>query len=175
MNMQSQNFTKLRPVVFVIYPDITLLDLAGPLQVFESCGYRGRADEPYETAIVSIDGGRIKTDTMLSIDSDPFSVWENRAIHTLVVVGGDGVYPALEDSHLIDGLTALIKQSSRVCSVCSGALLLAASGILNGKRAVTHWEDCAQLVERFPMVQGVVVLTLVVEYTSQASLIVKLA
>ncbi len=153
MNMQSQNFTKLRPVVFVIYPDITLLDLAGSLQVFESCGYRGRADEPYETAIVSIDGGRIKTDTMLSIDSDPFSVWENRAIHTLVVVGGDGVYPALEDSHLIDGLTALIKQSSRVCSVCSGALLLAASGILNGKRAVTHWEDCAQLVERFPEVK----------------------
>jgi transcriptional regulator GlxA family with amidase domain len=145
--------TKLRPVVFVIYPDITLLDLAGPLQVFESCGYRGRADEPYEIAITSPKGGRIKTDTMVSIDSEPFSTWTDRGIHTLVVVGGDGAYDALEDNHLIDGLKTLIKQSSRVCSVCSGALLLAATGILNGKRAVTHWEDSAQLVARFPEVK----------------------
>ena len=139
-----------RPVVFVIYPDIVLLDLAGPLEVFSWARHQGTGALAYETAITSAEGGRIPTDTVVSIDSEPIENWAHRQIHTLVIVGGDGAYASMHDEMLLDRVSALAEQSERVCSVCSGSLILAATGILNGRRATTHWEDCALLARSFP-------------------------
>lgn len=145
--------TVRRQVVFVIYPDIFLLDLAGPLAVFSWAKTRGAESLAYDVAIVSLDGGRVATDTAVTIDSDPLRNWADRRIDTLLIVGGDGAYEAMRDPRLVEQIGGLAARSDRVCSVCSAALILAAAGLLDGRRATTHWEDCALLAETFPKVR----------------------
>ena len=146
--------SKTKHVVFVVYPDIVILDLVGPLQVFTSANFYINSSNPaYETTIVSRDGGKIKTNTLISIETNPLAFWKRRSIDTLVVVGGMGAYTAAQDLPFVKMLTGLIKRSKRVCSVCSGAIVLAATGALNDRRAVTHWQDCNQLAQMFPQVK----------------------
>ncbi|MEO1456038.1 MAG: GlxA family transcriptional regulator [Pseudomonadota bacterium] len=136
-------------LVFVIYPEISLLDLAGPLQVFAWA--RCAMGQPgYEIAIVSRDGARVPSDTLISIDTDPIADWLDRPIHTLVVVGGDGVYSATEDEGFVAAIARMAAKSQRVCSVCSAAYFLAAAGLLSGRRAVTHWQDAEILQRDYP-------------------------
>lgn len=141
---------KSRHVVFVAYPDIVLLDLVGPLQVFTHAG----DSRAYQTHVVSHHGGRIPTNTVVPIGTDPLSDWlTGPLIHTLVIVGGDGAIPAARDVGFVEQVRQLANRAARVCSVCSGALVLAATGLLDGRRAVTHWEDCDQLANDYPAVQ----------------------
>ncbi|WP_299600053.1 DJ-1/PfpI family protein [uncultured Tateyamaria sp.] len=142
-----------RLVVFVVYPDVVLLDLVGPLQVFSHAPDSLTQRNGYECVVVSVDGGLIETNTVVSIPSEPISCLLNRSVHTLVVVGGDGAIPGMRDPKLGAAIKALAERAQRVCSVCSGALVLAATGLLDGRRAVTHWEDCRMLADEFPKVQ----------------------
>jgi transcriptional regulator GlxA family with amidase domain len=143
-------------VVFIVYPNIVLLDLAGPLQVFSHARKDVRSGPAYLTHVVSFDGGRTDTNTILAIDSDRLSDWlekhQDKPVHTLVVIGGDGALAAALNLPFVDQVRQLADQSRRVCSVCSGAFVLAAAGLLDGRRAVTHWEDCDHLAARFPTV-----------------------
>ena len=143
-------------VVFVVYPNIVLLDLVGPLQVFTHARKDPTSSSAYHTHVVSRSGGRITTNTVLEIDSDPIDVWlrapKDTSIHTLVVVGGDGAISAARDAVFLRQIRQLADRSMRVCSVCSGALVIAAAGLLDGRRAVTHWEDCDRLARDNPAV-----------------------
>lgn len=140
-------------MVFVVYPDIVLLDLVGPMQVFSHALDGETGANGYECAVVSFEGGTVRTNTVVPIPSEPMSRYLDRPIHTLVVVGGDGANAAMRDGALLERVTALSSAAKRVCSVCSGALVLAATGLLDGRRAVTHWEDCKTLDEEFPDVR----------------------
>ncbi|MEM9497346.1 MAG: GlxA family transcriptional regulator [Pseudomonadota bacterium] len=142
-----------RLVVFVVYPDIVLLDLVGPLQVFSHAPDPVTRAPGYECVVVSVSGEMTTTNTVVTIPSLPISSVKNRPIHTLVVVGGDGAIPGMRDAALVDSIRTLAQSGRRVCSVCSGALVLAATGVLDGRRAVTHWDDCRMLADRFPRVQ----------------------
>ncbi len=144
--------TPAKQVVFVVYPDIVLLDLVGPLQVFTHALREPGGPQAYATAIVSSKGGGVDTNTVLSIPTSPISDFIKRPVHTLVIVGGDGAYDAVHDTDLMTAITTIGARADRVCSVCSGAIVLAAAGFLNGRRAVTHWEDCRQLAEGYPKV-----------------------
>jgi transcriptional regulator GlxA family with amidase domain len=143
-------------VIFVVYPNIVLLDLVGPLQVFTHARYDLSSDAAYCTSVVSRSGGCIDTNTILPVESEPIEKWllksKNRPIHTLVVGGGDGAYDAVVDQFFVKQVKPLAEQSKRGCSVCSGALILAAAAVLDGRRAVTHWEDCEQLARDYPAV-----------------------
>lgn len=139
--------------MFVVYPDIVLLDLVGPLQVFSHAPDPVTQKTGYRCEVVSVDGGLIPTNTVVSIPSTPAAQLADRDIHTLVVVGGDGALQSMYDAQVIDAIQTLARGAHRVCSVCSGALVLAATGLLDGRRAVTHWEDCQMLAERFPNVR----------------------
>ncbi|WP_424969024.1 GlxA family transcriptional regulator [Dinoroseobacter sp. S76] len=142
-----------RRVVFLVYPNIVLLDLVGPLQVF-SHAYPPHSAEPgYECVVVSLPGGLVETNTVVAIPTQPAASITAEEIHTLVIVGGDGAIPAMEDPALTEMVRRLSKRAKRVCSVCSGALVLAAAGLLDGRRATTHWEDCDLLQRRFPQVR----------------------
>ncbi len=144
-------------VVFIIYPNIVLLDLAGPLQVFTHARKDSQSAPAYRTSVVSFQGGRTETNTLLKIDSDQLSDWlvvhRDIPVHTLIVIGGDGAIPATLDPAFINQVRQLADRSTRVCSVCSGALVLAAAGLLDGRRAVTHWEDCDHLAREYPAVK----------------------
>lgn len=142
-----------KQIVFVVYPDIVLLDLVGPLQVFSHAPNPATGRNGYACSVVSVDGGPIETNTVVDIPTAPVSSVLDRAIHTLIIVGGDGAIPGRHDAKLVDAITALAKGAKRVCSVCSGALILAATGLLDGRRAVTHWDDCKMLAEEFPKVK----------------------
>lgn len=156
MTSFSANVAKPREtaklVVFIVYPDIVLLDLVGPLQVFSHAPDPETKSNGYVCAVASIDGGMIGTNTVVSIPSEPVSDYLNREIHTLVVVGGDGAKAAMRDTRMLETVNALAESARRVCSVCSGALVLAAAGLLDGRRAVTHWDDCPTLEAGFPEV-----------------------
>ncbi|MEO1138933.1 MAG: helix-turn-helix domain-containing protein [Pseudomonadota bacterium] len=145
-----------KTVLFVVYPNIVLLDLTGPLQVFTHARRAGQSDPPYRTHVASLRGGAVSTNTILQINSDPLADWlgeaDAPAVHTLVIIGGDGVFDAARDPAMVAQVAQLAERATRVCSVCSGALLLAATGLLDGRRAVTHWEDCDHLASRYPAV-----------------------
>ncbi len=140
-------------MVFVVYPNIVLLDLVGPLQVFTHALKPSDRTHGYQTAVVSLNGGKVSTNTLVSIDTEPMSRYANRPVHTVVVVGGDGAYSAMHDPELVSAIGQMAASAERICSVCSGALILATAGLLDGRRAVTHWEDCDQLEDEFPAVQ----------------------
>lgn len=142
-------------VLFVVYPGIVLLDLVGPLQVFTHARRTPSSACAYKTHVASSEGGPVATNTILPIDSEPLSNWTGAhqpPIHTLVIVGGDGAIPTAKNKALVDQVRSLAERSTRVCSVCSGALILAAAGVLDGRRAVTHWEDCDALATQHPAV-----------------------
>lgn len=142
-----------KPVLFVVYPDCVLLDLVGPLQVFTHARTSPDTPNAYTTHVASTGGGRIATNTVVEIDSTALADWHDRPIHTLVIVGGDGVYPAVKNTRFVEQIKHLAQRAQRVCSVCSGAILLAAAGILTNRRAVTHWEDCDRLARDYPDVR----------------------
>jgi transcriptional regulator GlxA family with amidase domain len=142
-----------RRVVLVVFPDIQLLDLVGPLEVFSMANRFSDSEvSEYVTEVVSPDGSVIRASSGLEIGA-------NRAIgaccgpiDTLVVVGGQGVAQAIVDDRLVAWIRSAAQRSRRVTSVCSGAFLLARSGLLDGRRATTHWAMCARLAQRFPEV-----------------------
>jgi transcriptional regulator GlxA family with amidase domain len=74
-------------------------------------------------------------------------------VDTLIVAGGFGVYPACENEKVTGWVKMRSKAARRIASVCSGAFLLAAAGLLDGRRAVTHWRRCAEFARRFPAVR----------------------
>ncbi|MEM7289247.1 MAG: AraC family transcriptional regulator, partial [Pseudomonadota bacterium] len=98
-------------VVFVVYPEIVLLDLVGPLQVFTHARKDARSRPAYLTNVVSYDGGSTRTNTILPIDSEPMENWlvegQRTPIHTLVVVGGGGAAEATKNLMFVDQVKQL--------------------------------------------------------------------
>lgn len=143
---------RTRTVLFVVYPDIKLLDLAGPLQVFNDA--LSESDkQAYRTVVASLHGASVPTDTCLSLDCDALSNWHRRQIDTLICVGGKGVFKAIHNNPLIASISQLASKSRRVGSVCNGAFLLAATGVLERRRATTHWESVEKLANDFPNIK----------------------
>ncbi|MEM7215693.1 MAG: helix-turn-helix domain-containing protein [Pseudomonadota bacterium] len=142
-----------RLVAFVVYHNIVLLDLVGPLQVFSHALDQETREHGYQCVVASLEGGMVETNSVVSIPSQPLSTLKGQKIHTLVVVGGDGANNAMKDRALLKAIRSISKRANRICSVCSGALVLAAAGLLDGHRAVTHWDDCTKLANEFPKVK----------------------
>src|SRR5215813_230903 len=144
-----------RIVEVLAYPSVKLLDVTGPIQVFASANAfaaQGGEAMPYAIRIVAQDGERVEASAGVELAVHPLSPVD-AALDTLVIAGGDGVDAAAADSILIDWVRERGKQARRTASVCTGAFLLAASGMLDGRRAVTHWAFCAELARRFPAVR----------------------
>jgi len=138
-----------RHVVFVVFPNALLLDLSGPLAVFElSCETAPLDSPPYRLTVASESGGLIKTSSGLEIMTR--SISELNDIDTLVVVGGPGVHQAARQALLVNWLSAHAGQVRRLCAVCTGAFVLASAGLLKERRAVTHWASCDLLQEQHP-------------------------
>ncbi|WP_281926539.1 GlxA family transcriptional regulator [Roseibium album] len=143
---------KSRPVVvIVVFPDAKLLDITGPMQVFADAKVCGGED--YEIVLVSAEGGVQLMDTGVEISTEPMERWRDRKLHTLLISGGWGARAAAQDPKLLEDTVLLADRSARIGSVCTGAFVLAASGLLDGHRAVTHWYSCDDLACQHPNVK----------------------
>ncbi|SFN69012.1 Transcriptional regulator GlxA family, contains an amidase domain and an AraC-type DNA-binding HTH domain [Mesorhizobium sp. NFR06] len=144
----------MRRIEILAYPDVQLLDVSGPLQVFASANdFRTQAGEPAVYELVVVAGSpRIKTSAGLVLETTALPA-HGLDIDTLIVPGGWGVNAACEDPELIDWVAGRSRDAVRTASVCSGAMLLAEAGLLDGRRAVTHWGRCAEFARRFPAVR----------------------
>ena len=139
-------------VEILTFPDGQLLDVAGPLQAFASCndelGERGQP-AAYIVTVLAAGGGQVATSSGLGMAVAPLPS-AGSPCDTIIVAGGRGVDAAAADEDLVAWLTARCQVARRVASVCTGAFLLAAAGILDGRRAATHWAHCARLADRYP-------------------------
>ncbi len=141
-----------RPVVVVAYPGVQSLDVTGPVEVF-AVANRHRPDPPYATTVVARQAGTLRTSSGLGLVADLAVDACDGPIDTLVVAGGDGTADAVGDAALVDWIRDAAGRSRRVTSVCSGAFLLAAAGLLAGRRATTHWRVCDLLARLHPGVE----------------------
>ena len=142
-----------RPVVILAFPGVLGLDVVGPLEVFAMANRFGASPE-YATSVVSMTGGPIAASSGLAIGTEPAGC-VTAPVDTLMVAGGYAMRPAMEDPGLLPWLARTAGSARRVTSVCSGAVLLAAAGLLDGRRATTHWSLCETLATHFPAVEVV--------------------
>ena len=144
-----------RLVVVVAFDRFQLLDLSGPVEVLRTATLLG-ADPPYRTVIATPKGRRARSESGVAVDAD-VSLAElarsRRQIDTLVVVGGVGSRLAARDEVFLRDLATVARRARLVTSVCTGALLLAAAGLLDGYEATSHWGACSALAEDHPQVR----------------------
>ncbi len=144
-----------RRVEILAFPAVQLLDVTGPLQVFASANdivAEAGGARPYAVHVVAPGGTAVTASAGLGLATEPLPPVEV-PIDTLVVAGGQGVEAAAADPILVAWVRARAGQARRTASVCTGAYLLAATGLLDGRRAATHWSFCADLARRHPAIQ----------------------
>jgi transcriptional regulator GlxA family with amidase domain len=137
-----------RPVVIVAFPDVQALDVTGPVEVFAMAN-RYLPRPAYAPTVVSQEGGEVVTSSGLGLATARAAGWRG-PIDTLVVAGGEGTADAARDRELTSWVAVAADRSRRVASVCSGAFVLAAAGLLAGRRATTHWSACTLLARLYP-------------------------
>jgi transcriptional regulator GlxA family with amidase domain len=139
-----------RTLLVVLFDGVQSLDVTGPIEVFEGAG-RSRGDRSgYRIRTASLDGSPVRTSSGLTLVPDG-GLADAPAPHTLLVPGGEGT--RRPDPRLIDWLRDHAPRAGRLVSVCTGALLLAEAGLLDGHRATTHWRVCDRLAAAYPDVE----------------------
>jgi transcriptional regulator GlxA family with amidase domain len=134
----------VRRVLLTGIPPLEIQDLAGPLEVFSRCeGYQVEMASPHPDGNMGINAG-------LSVAGGVFYKKVSGPVDTLWLVGGpeapSGIYPPA----YLAWLKTMCGQARRVAASCLGTFVLAAAGVLKGKRVVTHWQWCDNLAQRHP-------------------------
>jgi transcriptional regulator GlxA family with amidase domain len=143
------------PTVFVVHPGLQLLDLVGPLEILAAANQllaaRGRPPA-YDLVLASVDGAPLPC-AVPGVVLAPRRLASLRGrLADLIVVGAFDVDRMLREPGLVAAVGRAARRARRVVSVCTGAFLLAEAGVLDGRRATTHWAACRRLAARYPRV-----------------------
>ncbi|MFI8743644.1 GlxA family transcriptional regulator [Pseudomonas sp. NPDC077186] len=147
----------LRTIACLIYPDVMSLDVSGPLQVFASANVeRQRQGLPpcYRIRLLADEAGPVSTSAGFQLVADgSWRQLDGASLDTLLIPGGPGDTRQCANAPLLAWLRENEPRVRQLGSVCSGALILAAAGLLDGRRATTHWADAERLAQQHPRVQ----------------------
>ena len=152
--------TRRKPlrVAMLAYPGTQILDVIGPLEVFartsrwlRECGKR--ADDAYSVEIIGMRRGPFRASSGLRLHADRQFSEVGRGIDTLLIAGGIGSARYHSHPPLLRWLRRQAGWVRRLASVCTGAFFLAEAGLLDGRRATTHWASCDELARRYPGVR----------------------
>ncbi|MFJ2990800.1 GlxA family transcriptional regulator [Collimonas sp. NPDC087041] len=140
-----------RQVTILVFDGVQPIDFSGPAQALITANEEG-ASPQYVVNVRAFTGEKIQTASGFSINAEPIDL--DLDIDTLIIPGGPGVHDgAQKNSEFRNALHQLCERSKRICSICTGAFLLAQAGMLANRRAVTHWRSCERLSHEFPDVQ----------------------
>ena len=150
--------TVMRKIWFLIFDKFQLLDVCGPLQVFatanDECRLKGRVPL-YVTRVAAVKARTYKSSSGVALSADALPARLRQPVDAVVVPGGPGAWnphgPQLPDDTLplVKWLQVNASRISRIASVCTGAFLLARTGLLDNRSAVTHWAACDALADNF--------------------------
>jgi transcriptional regulator GlxA family with amidase domain len=144
-------------VAFVVYPGFELLDVSGPASAFNGANRALRQREKpdfYKIQLASGRGGGVESSSGVTLETRPIADLRSAEAQTVLVAGAEREHllPAIADPALRATLPHLAGKAKRFGSVCTGGLVLAALGLLDGCRVATHWDSCKPFVEAFPKV-----------------------
>ncbi|MFN8769098.1 MAG: DJ-1/PfpI family protein, partial [Lysobacteraceae bacterium] len=147
-----------RRVAIVVFDEVEVLDFAGPFEVFSALrldeATRRESASPYEVIVAGVRPGLVHCRGGLKVQPDTtIAELDPASLDTLVVPGGYGVRPLLQDPDFLAWLRRAAPQPRRLASVCTGSLLLAEAGQLDGVRATTHWKSLEWMARDWPSVQ----------------------
>jgi transcriptional regulator GlxA family with amidase domain len=140
------------------YPDTQILDVTGPLEVFARTerwlrDAGRREDHAYTVEIIGLRRGPFRASSGLQLFADHGFADVGRGIDTLLIAGGLGTGRAVKHPGLLPWIRRQSRWVRRIASVCTGTYFLAEAGLLDGRRATTHWNECAELTRRFPQIR----------------------
>lgn len=138
-----------RSIAVLVFPEFQLLDAAGPTTAFEEAT-REAHPPAYRLRLVARAGGPVISSAGVQVVAEGFS---DAPLDTLVVAGGWGTRQAMRCAETLSFVWAASGRARRTASVCSGAFILAAAGLLDGRRATTHWARAAELARAFPQIR----------------------
>lgn len=146
-----------RRVVVLVFPGFQILDGIGPIEVLNAATRLSAASKSprpgYRVEVVAPKAGPVASSNGLAVVAEHGIADIRGDIDTLIVAGGFGTRTYVRDADLIAWVRRTAARSRRVASVCTGALLLAEAGLLDGKRATTHWAFAEELAARYPKVR----------------------
>lgn len=132
----------------LLFDDVEVLDFAGPFEVFSITRLAG-GEAAYEVCLISVDGDPVNTRGDMTVEAH-YSLGDCPPLNILVVPGGLGTRREVNNGALRDWLTARHAELQYLTSVCTGSFLLAAAGLLDGKRATTHWQSLDRMRDAYP-------------------------
>jgi transcriptional regulator GlxA family with amidase domain len=146
---------KTRRIVLLAFDHMNLLDLSGPLQALATASRRFSGSGPtlYDTVVASVAGGLITTGCGLAVMTVPLASLDGLAIDTLIAPGGCKGEQFYAPPQLVSWIARRAPDVRRLCSVCTGAFLLAAAGQLDGRQVATHWEWVGRLKQLHPAIR----------------------
>jgi transcriptional regulator GlxA family with amidase domain len=139
----------IRKIEILVFPDFQLLDAAGPVTAFEAAS-RERMSPAYRVRIVARNKGSVASSSGVQVLAKGFA---SNPVDTLIIAGGWGTALSSASSETLSYIRAASNRARRIASVCSGAFILAAAGLLDGRRVTTHWARAAELARAYPQIR----------------------